>query len=251
MIDFHVHEPSRGNPPGELPYTAAEYAAFVAGLGIDLSVVFTFDGLLAPNRLHNDSVAAFATAEPGSYVHFATVDPRSTEAPAEFERCLTVLGARGLKLHPWLQGFHAHGSFLDGVCEVAATHGAPILFHDGTPPYSAPLQIAVLARRHPQVPFVLGHGGMHDLWREAIAAVGGNANVHVCMCATPTYAMREIVRSCPLDRVLFGSDGGLSASPRQAYVAARVRQLHGLGLSEAELQAIVHDNPARLLEGVR
>jgi uncharacterized protein len=251
MIDFHVHEPSRGTPGGARPYEAAEYAAAVAELGIELSVVFTFDGLLRPAPEHNDSVAAFAADAPGRYEHFATVDPRAPDAPAELERCLTTLGAKGLKLHPWLQGFHAHGRFLDGVCEVAAAHRAPILFHDGTPPYSAPLQIAALARRHPGTAFVLGHGGMHDLWREAIAAVQENPNVHVCMCATPTYAMQEIVRRCPLDRIVFGTDGGLGATPRQLYVPARVRQLERLGLTAAEHCAIVQENPARLLADVR
>ena len=56
---------------------------------------------------------------------------------------------RGVKLHPWLQGFSAHEPGLDPLCEVAAAAGVPILFHDGTPPFSTPLQLASLARRHP------------------------------------------------------------------------------------------------------
>jgi uncharacterized protein len=251
MIDFHVHEPSRTGPQALWPYKASDYADYAASVGIERSVVFTFDGLLRPSAGHNDSVAAFAGEAPGRYEHFATVDPRSPDAADELERCLTELGAKGLKLHPWLQGFHSHGSFLDPVCEVAAAHRAPILLHDGTPPYSAPLQIAALARRHTRATLVLGHGGLHDLWREAVVAVQETPNLLVCMCATPTYAMREIVALCPLERILFGTDGGLAPSPRQLYVAARVRQLERLGLTPEQHHAIVHDNPARILAEVR
>ena len=123
---------------------------------------------------------------------------------------------RGVKLHPWLQGFPAHEPGLDPVCEAAAALGIPILFHDGTPPFSTPLQLATLARRHPATTIVLGHGGLHDLWREAVAAVQTTSNVHLCMCATPLYAMRAIVARCPLDRLLFGTDAGLRPEPLPA-----------------------------------
>ena len=94
--------------------------------------------------------------------------------------------------------------------------GVPVLFHDGTPPFSTPLQLASLARRQPDTTVVLGHGGLQDLWREAIAAVETTSNVHLCMCGTPPYAMRAIVSRCPLDRLLFGTDAGLRTEPLPA-----------------------------------
>jgi predicted TIM-barrel fold metal-dependent hydrolase len=94
---------------------------------------------------------------------------------------------------------------------------------------------------------VLGHGGLHDLWREAVAAVQSADNVHICLCATPPYAMREIVARCPLERIVFGTDGGLLPVPDQQYVELRIRQLDALGLSAAQSRAILEDNPRRLL----
>jgi uncharacterized protein len=154
---------------------------------------------------------------------------------------------RGVKLHPWVQAFSPHARGLDPVCEAAAALGVPILFHDGTPPFSAPLQLAALARRHPRTAIVLGHGGLHDLWREAIVAVETTPNLHVCMCATPVYAMRRIVERCPLDRILFGTDGGLVSQPVQQYVVLRLRQLEALRLTAEQRRAILLDNPERLL----
>jgi uncharacterized protein len=241
MIDFHVHQP-RGNT-----YGAREFVSSMDELGVDISVVFTYEGLLRPSPEANDSLAAWVGVEPDRLVAFATVDPRDSSAATEIERCVRVHGMRGVKLHPWLQGFSAHEPGLGSVCEAAAELGIPVLFHDGTPPFSTPLQLAALAERHPDTTVVLGHGGLHDLWREAAAAVLGTKNVHLCMCATPGYAMRALVARCPLERLLFGTDAGLRPEPRQRYVALRVRQLDELGLDERQRDAILTTNPRRLL----
>jgi predicted TIM-barrel fold metal-dependent hydrolase len=246
VIDFHVHQPAV-TPSGSAPYDAQAYASFATRLGIELSVVFTFDGLRQPGATANDSLAAFVASGGSHYVGFATVDPNDSGAAVEIERCFRMLGMRGVKLHPWVQAFSVHTPGLDPICETAADLKIPVLFHDGTPPFSAPLQLALLARRHPRTAIVLGHGGLHDLWREAVAAVQSADNVHICLCATPPYAMREIVARCPLERIVFGTDGGLLPVPDQQYVELRIRQLDALGLSAAQSRAILEDNPRRLL----
>lgn len=241
MIDFHVHQP-RGSSYGPLELTAG-----MDEVGIDVSVVFTYEGLLHPSAAANDSLAAYVGAAPDRLVAFANVDPRAADAADEIARCVNVLGMRGLKLHPWLQGFSSHDPGLDAVCAAAAELGIPVLFHDGTPPFSTPLQLASLAHRHPHTTIVLGHGGLHDLWREAIAAVEQEENVYLCMCGTPGYAMRRIVARCPIEKLLFGTDGGLRPEPMPRYAVLRVRQLDELGLDAAQRAAILVDNPRRLL----
>lgn len=247
MIDFHVHQPAAASD-GSLPYTAHAYADFAAELGIQLSAMFTFDGLRRPGARANDSLARFVTEAGGRSVGFATVDPNDPGAADEIARCVRTLGMRGVKLHPWVQGFSAHTPGLDPVCEAAAELGIPVLFHDGTPPFTAPLQLASLARRHPRTTVVLGHGGLHDLWREALAAVQSTANVHICLCATPPYAMQCLIDRLPLERILFGTDGGLFPEARQQYVDLRVRQLDALALSARQRRAILEENPSRLLQ---
>ena len=241
MIDFHVHQPRDG------AYGSDEYIEVMETLGVEISAVFTYEGLLRPSREANESLARFVAPYPDRLVAFVTVDPRDPSAAAEIERCVRDHGMRGVKLHPWLQGFPAHEPGLDDVCAAVSELGIPLLFHDGTPPFSTPLQLATLARRHPQAIVVLGHGGLHDLWREAVAAVSTTPNVHLCMCATPPYAMRVIVDRCPLDRLLFGTDAGLRGHPFHLYAALRIQQVHRLGLSPAQSDAILSENPRRLL----
>ena len=43
MIDFHVHQPAAA------AYGPAEYLTVMDELGVDLSVVFTYEGLLRPS----------------------------------------------------------------------------------------------------------------------------------------------------------------------------------------------------------
>ena len=241
MIDFHVHQPAGS------AYDGGDYLGVMDGLGVEVSVVFTYDGLLRPTPAANDSLAAWVAPAPDRLVAFATVDPRDPGASDEVERCVREHGMRGVKLHPWLQGFSAHDPGLQRVCETTARLRVPILFHDGTPPFSTPLQLATLARRHPEAQIVLGHGGLHDLWREAIAAVLTTRNVHLCLCGTPGYAMRAIVARCPLGRLLFGTDAGLRPEPLQRYAVLRVRQLDELGLDDRQREAILVANPRRLL----
>ena len=241
LVDFHVHQPAAA------AYGPKEYLAAMDELGVDVSVVFTYEGLLRPSAAANDSLAAWVAPAPQRLIAFATVDPRDPGAGDELERCVRDQGMRGLKLHPWLQGFSAHHPGLQRVCETAGRLGVPVLFHDGTPPFSTPLQLATLARRHPETQIVLGHGGLHDLWREAVQAVLTTDNVHLCMSGTPGYAMRAIVASCPLERLLFGTDGGLRPYPLPHYAVLRVRQLDELGLDDAQREAILVTNPRRLL----
>ncbi len=128
-----------------------------------------------------------------------------------------------------------------------------MLFHDGTPPFSTPLQIAVLARRHPDAPMVLGHGGLHDHWREAIVAVTTTPNLWICLCATPNVGMRSVAARCPSDRLLFGTDAGLGSGPRQPFAAERIREARELDIDEAVRTAMLVGNARRLLriEGAR
>lgn len=249
VIDFHAHMPAR-RAAGFLvgaDFGPEQFVAYLDAAGVAVGVVLTHDGLYHPSPAENDALAAFVAHCPHRMIALGTVDPRLPAAAAEARRCFTELGMRGLKFHPWLQGFSPHEPFLDPICEAAAEHGALLTFHDGTPPYATPLQIAALARRHPRVPVVLAHGGLHDCWREALVAVREVDNVYVCLCGTPPYAARRIAAAAPAHKVLFGSDAGLSASGEQAYAIARVEELTLWGVPADRLRRIAYDNAARLL----
>jgi predicted TIM-barrel fold metal-dependent hydrolase len=215
--------------------------------GITHAIVLPFASLLDAGRIRadNDDIAAVCAASGGRMIPFCTVNTWFVdEAVTELTRCLGTLGHRGVKFHGWLQGQSASSPGMDEVCEIAAQHDVCVLFHDGTPPYSLPSQIALLALRHPRTQIVLGHCGLLDHWREAIAAMNAAPNLWGCLCGPHVAGMREILRRCDTQRLLWGSDFGFTFSDVIEY---RLGILETLGLSDSLRRAILSDNPARLL----
>ncbi len=217
--------------------------------GVQRAMVMPEEGLLDAGRIgrDNDRVAAVCARSDGRMIPCCTVNLwMREEAARETRRCLGDLGMRGIKFHPWLQGGSVSSPLMDEVCELAAEYGVPVLFHDGTPPFCLPSQMALLARRHPGVQIVLGHSGLFEHWREAIAALKGTPNLWGCLCGPHVAAMREIVRQCDLSRLLWGTDHGYGLADVYQY---RFPLMDTLRLSDAARQAIFDDNPARLLRG--
>jgi predicted TIM-barrel fold metal-dependent hydrolase len=245
-VDFHTHwgvcfqERDRLDP--------ARWLATLDGHGVTHAVVLPFGGLLdaARIRAENDDIAAVCAASVGRMVPYCTVNSwYQAEALAELERCLGSLGYRGVKFHPWLQGQTVSSPAMDAICEMAAAHDAPILFHDGTPPFSLPSQIALLARRHPRTQMVLGHCGLLEHWREAASALNAAQNLWGCLCGPHVQGMREIIRRCDRQRLLWGSDFGFTFTDVIGY---RLHIMETLRMSDEFHQAVLTDNPGRLLK---
>ncbi|MFG3702639.1 amidohydrolase family protein [Micromonospora sp. NPDC047620] len=249
MIDFHTHTPAWRTATwlGGARFSVNDFITFMDTADIERAVVLSHDGLFDARPQANDELAAFVGQCPDRLIGFGTVHPRRPDAAAEVDRMMSLLGLRGLKLHPWLQGFSLHEHSLDPVCEALTAQHGILLSHDGTPPYSTPAQIAALARRHPRLPVVLGHGGLHDCWREALALTRETANLYLCICGTPPYAARRILADAPAGRVLFGTDAGLSDRKSQHYATARIAEIDGWGITDDQRRAMLVDNPRRLL----
>jgi uncharacterized protein len=208
--------------------------------------VLPFSGLCDDTRLEqeNSDLAAVCAASNGRMVPFCTVNPFCRDkAVAEFQRCVERLAVRGLKLHPWLQGAAPNSPVVDELCEMAAQWKIPVMFHDGTPCYSLPSQIALLARRHPATTIILGHCGLFEHWREAIAAMKYAENLWGCLCGPQVAAASELVRRCDLQRLLWGSDFGFTLTDVVGY---RLGLLDLLQLRDDEYETIVAHNPRRL-----
>ena len=104
--------------------------------------------------------------------------------------------------------------------------------------------MAGLARRHPRTTVVLGHSGLLEHWREGIEAIRRCPNIWACLCGVHPAAIREYVKSCDHSRLLWGSDFGFGFSDPIAY---RYGMMYELDLPSGVLQAILTDNPSRLL----
>lgn len=217
--------------------------------GVSHAFVLPFAGLIHGRKIiqNNDEVAAACKASNGRMIPFCTVNTwYRDDAVDELTRCFEHLGFRGIKFHPWLQGAPVTSEIMDAVCEIAQQHDAPILFHDGTPPFSLPSQVAVLARRHPRVTMILGHCGLLEHWREAIATLNSSKNIWGCLCSPHPAAIRQIIQRCDNDRLLWGSDYGFTPFDLLDY---RLNMMRRLELDEPVLHKILEANPKRMMAG--
>ncbi|MCX5661131.1 MAG: amidohydrolase family protein, partial [Planctomycetota bacterium] len=209
IIDFHTHLADRW-----FSTQLIDEKAFLAALdrmGVDIACIFTLMGFYEPCGPHNDFLAARSREYPTRMIPFVTVDPKlGKPAVAELERCLADPIFRGVKFHPWCQAF-ASSMVKETMVEIlkaAERAKVPVLFHDGTPPYSTTFQIAALARWAPEATVVLGHSGLADYVAAAAQLCRDIPNLHACVCCPKADDVRHLVEVAGPDKVIFGSDLG-------------------------------------------
>jgi len=245
IIDFHTHLDDRWLNQ-RLP-NEAEFIESLDRFQIEAACVFTLQGFYGDCRRHNDALAARAERHPGRLIPFATVDPKlGDEAVCELETCLASSQFRGVKFHPWLQAFAPSmvRSTMVDLLKVAARYRAPVLFHDGTPPYSTTFQIAEVARWVPEANVILGHAGLSDYVLAAAQLVRDIPNLFACLCGPRAGHAAYFVEIAGAEKVVFGSDFGFAdwtilAEFLDTIFAARIDARH--------LDCILYKNAARLL----
>jgi predicted TIM-barrel fold metal-dependent hydrolase len=247
-VDTHTHLPPDSFFAPGMGRGPEAFLAMCDAHGVDVAWVFTTLGLSDPDPRHNDVVREFCATAPARLVPFCTVFPHLPGAVAELHRAVEEGGARGVKLHPWLQGFSPIDPCMDELGAALEALRVPVVFHDGTPPNSSPLQIAYFAERHPSVPVILGHGGLHDLWAEAQAALQRVANLWVIPSGAPPAGLRRMVASLGTDRMLFGSDAGFGDPNWQSF---QLRKIRDLRLGPEQEHAVLGGNAQKLVEHQR
>lgn len=245
IVDCHTHwgmvweDRDRGDP--------ASWLAVLDRYGVDKAFLLGHYNLHRCDKARedNDRLAGLRAQAPGRLIPFGSVWPQTGKAAvAEAERCLEALGHRGLKFHPWLQGFSMSDPVMGEICGLAGELKAPVFFHDGTPCYSLPEQVAGLARRFPGTRFVLGHAGLLWSWRSALEALR-LPNVWACLCGPHMRAIEVLCRQADPERLLWGTDFGFGFSDPISY---RLNLFLQAKVDGALRERILGVNPMRLLE---
>jgi predicted TIM-barrel fold metal-dependent hydrolase len=245
VIDFHTHLDDRW-----FDQPLLSQSDFIAGLdrcGVEIACVFTLMGFYEDIAAHNDELLRRASQYQDRLLPFITVDPKhGNRAIAELERCIATGKFQGVKFHPWVQAFAPSmvKSTMIDILKRAAEANLPILFHDGTPPYSTTFQIAQCARWVPEATIVLGHAGLADYTLAAAKLMRDIPSLYACVCGPRTADVRHIIDIAGVDKVLFGSDFGLSD---WMIIQDRLDSLLYAGLSADELDRVLYGNAARLL----
>ena len=211
VIDFHTHLDDRWFSTPLL--SGQEFIAGMDRCGIDIACVFTLRGFYEDCRIHNEKLLERAAKHPKRLLPFITVDPRFGQAAIdEMERCIALKRFFGVKFHPWIQSFPPSSvkETMIALLKLAAGANLPVLFHDGTSPYATTYQIAACARWVPEATIVLGHAGLSDYVLAAAQLIHDIPNLYGCLCGPRTADVRHLVEVAGPDKLVFGSDFGLS-----------------------------------------
>ncbi|MFC1509696.1 amidohydrolase family protein [Candidatus Omnitrophota bacterium] len=209
IIDTHVHygvvwENKYGTDP-------SEFLVIMDNNGVDKALLMGHRGLLksSDNKRCNDTIKETCENSGGRLIPLALVHPDYGDACLrELERCINDLDMRGLKLHPWRQGFSTSSQGMSDLAVLCGVLGVPVIYHDGTPCYSMPCQIGGLAMRFPKTNFVLGHAGLLELWRSAMSFARRCDNLYITLCGPHFAGLQAIVDTVDDHRILWGTDYG-------------------------------------------
>lgn len=206
----------------------------------------TYFPSLADCRYGNDYLLAIQREYPARVRGYVTVNPNYTaEAVAEIERCLDG-GMVGIKL---AASRRADDPLLDPVCRAAAERRVPILHHiwqhrrrdyPGQEASDA-RELAVLARRHPSVNFLLAHIGGGGDWLHSLPVLRDLPNVLVDLSGSGVDGgmLEACLEAVGVERLLWGCDLTIETG------WAKLRYLEHL-LSPDEIELVRWGNAARI-----
>jgi uncharacterized protein len=275
-IDTHVHIEGDGHGRHSLDQELLDASAAYFKAGTDrtpalpevaayyrerrlAAVVFTVDAHTATGHpaLSSLDVIEGAAAHADVLIPYCSVDPLDPAAVDQL-RDLLDAGARGLKLHPSLQGFVPNEPTYYPLYETMAERALPIVFHTGQTGigaglpggrgirlrYSDPMLLDDVAADFPGLPVVFAHPSVP--WQDAAISIATHkANVWIDLSGwSPKYFPPQLVRAVngPLRRkVLFGSDYPLITPDRW------LSDFAALDIKDEVRPLVCKDNAARLL----
>jgi predicted TIM-barrel fold metal-dependent hydrolase len=246
IIDFHTHLQEEWL--GKKLLNAGQFVAGMDRCGIEKACIFTLAGFYGNAPAENDRLVNDSAEFADRLIPFVTVDPKlGASAVAEVDRCLSNPRFRGVKFHSWLQSFAPSlvRETMIAILRCAAKHRAPVLFHDGTPPYSTTFQIAALARWVPECTVVLGHGGLADYIYPAGQLMREIPNLYACICCPKAGDVEYLVKAGGIERITWGSDFGFA---NWRMIEERLDDVRESNLNETQRERVFYTNSAKLLK---
>ena len=246
--DAHTHLSGvPGDTPEERLTRLLEFAdrMGIERLCVSMGMNWSYDPPPEDLRRQNDEVLRAVRRWPQRAFGFVYLNPNHVEVSlAELGRCVRDGPMVGVKL--WVAR-HCNAPELDPIVRRATELKAVILQHTyvkttgNLPGESTPMDLAELARRHPDATFICGHTGGN--WEIGIRAIRDCRNVYADLCGSdPTAGYTEMaVRELGATRVLYGSDAGGRS------FASQLAKVLGADIPESAKKLILGENLKRLL----
>jgi predicted TIM-barrel fold metal-dependent hydrolase len=256
LVDVHAHFHHARTPRADWRERNASRLAAGEKIGISVHVASILGswGFTSPIYFPsprdvtsgNDALLALAREHPGRIRGYVCVNPNyGAHARAEIVRCLDG-GMIGIKL---AASRRADDPLLDPIAVLARERGVPVLQHiwqhrrrdwPGQEASDAG-ELGTLARRHPDVPFILAHIGGGGDWLHSLHAVAEVPNVYVDLSGSGVDGgmLEACIQTVGVSRLLWGTDVTMDTG------WAKLRYLETL-LTRDELALVRWKNAARI-----
>ncbi|OAR26373.1 hypothetical protein A8W25_13215 [Streptomyces sp. ERV7] len=207
MVDAHAHA-NRALVPKLLATMAAERvsAAFLVAGGVvspmELSHTIVTEGPGRDVDADNTELLDAIGGEPSLAAFYFANPHRAAGEPdlALIDRCA------GIKFAPGVHGIGHLDPRVQSYVDAAAERGLPVYSHCiGNGALSVD-QYARLARRNPEVAFVLGHAGRGNFDLDAAREIRDTENVLFETSGGFDFVIKDAVETLGAERVVFGSE---------------------------------------------
>lgn len=216
----------------------------------------------------NEELAAQIAAYPNRFTGFASHPIERPDAAEELRRAVDELGLRGYKLFGPLTPVPFDDEALTPVWKILAERGLPVLIHFGLLGHAGgivshlninPLAIFNVARRYPDIPFIIPHFGC-GYFQELLHLCWSCPNIYVDTSGSNQWVrwmpyeltletlFRKTYELIGPERILFGTDSlGFPRGYNYRYLQDQARVARDLRFSDPEIEAIFGNNARKLL----
>jgi predicted TIM-barrel fold metal-dependent hydrolase len=243
VLDFHVRLVPRSGARerllAALDDCGLERAVVCAGGTIDLDRLSRqlVTGGHVETDADNDAVLAACEGTDGRLVPFFFANPH--RAPASYRA--RAVEFRGLEVSPAVHGVGLADPSVAALVDVAAAFGHPVYVVCLARPGAGVADLVALARRFPQVNFVLGHSGIGNIDFYALVLIEDEPNIFLETSGGYTCVAEAALRRLGADRVLFGSEYPLQ------HPAVELAKFQALRVPPEQWRRVAWDNAHRLL----
>ncbi|GLY71754.1 amidohydrolase family protein [Actinoallomurus iriomotensis] len=242
VVDAHV----RIGVGRDVELSVEELLTGMDALGIERALVAPAEAQIAYHvRAGNEATTGAAASAGGRLIAYAVATPwLGGEAAVDELRRARDAGAGALAIDPVLQGFDLLDGMVEPLLDFAASAGWPVYVRTGTPPNALPLPLATLARRHPELAFVMGRSGATDFWIDAAPALRHAPNLYADTSYAPwDTLLTELTQDEEIGpgRIVFATDAPYTIP------AAELSRTSQLPLSEEDRHAVFGGTISRLL----
>jgi uncharacterized protein len=167
IIDAHVYL-GEGQ---HLSLSVNELLGLMDEAKVDMAIACPVDRFMAVHNAEGNQLLIEAVqAHHDRLLGLAVANPWFGQAAVDELRSALREGLIGIMLHPYYQGFRLSDPIVNPLLDIAVEFNVPVYAHTGTAGIAEPLHVVELARRYPELRFVMVHSGSSDYCEDVIFA---------------------------------------------------------------------------------